>query len=79
VYHRGFVYRGDKQSNLMRKFSYADYIVGKVWALTHDATTVTDNTFLVDTDLSIRSFGVDVNNEFDFTAFDEYIYQIVAK
>lgn len=59
----GFVYRGPGRPDLAGQYIYADYLSGRIWALTFDGTAVTDNRELLDTGLTITSFGVDEHDE----------------
>lgn len=72
----GFVYRGPSLPGLTGKYIYADYGSGKIWAL--DASDLNNpvNTTLVESKLSISSFGVDPKNELYICAFDGKIYRI---
>jgi glucose/arabinose dehydrogenase len=72
----GFVYRGSTLSGLHGIYVYGDYGSGKIWALQYDGTSAPVNTLLVDTALSITSFGLDENNELYFTAFDGKIHKL---
>jgi len=77
----GFVYRGAEFPELFSKYIYADFVSGRVWALSFDGLTVTDNTQLLrfaDMDSSIiTSFGIDEQNELYITGFDGNIYRLV--
>ncbi len=60
----GFVYRGSAMPELQGKYIYADYVSGKVWALTVNKNgTKADNTLLLTTNFPVSSFGQDQNNE----------------
>ncbi len=60
----GFVYRGNAMPELRGKYIYADYVSGKVWALTPtESGTKADNTLLLTTGFPISSFGQDQNKE----------------
>jgi glucose/arabinose dehydrogenase len=77
----GFVYRGAELPELFGKYIYADFVSGRVWALSFDVLTVTDNTQLlrfanVDSFI-ITSFGLDEQNELYITGFDGNIYRLV--
>jgi glucose/arabinose dehydrogenase len=72
----GFVYQGSTLTGLDGAYIYGDYGSGKVWALRDDGTSTFANTLLVDTALSITSFGLDKNNELYFTSFDGKIYKL---
>lgn len=55
----GYVYRGDQIASLQGYYIYGDYCSGNIWALAYDGNAVTENILLVDSDLSITSFGED--------------------
>jgi len=63
----GFVYRGSKVPALKGKYLYADYVSGKLWALTYDASTgdVTNEAITSDK-LPIITFGEDEAGEVYF-------------
>jgi len=71
----GYVYRGNQVPELTGKYIYADFMTGKIWALSQDSTGQTENTLLQDTNLGISSFGVDSNSELYLCAFDGKIYR----
>ena len=72
----GYVYRGSTSPGLTGSYVYGDYGSGKIWALTLSGTGATSNTLLVDTALTISSFGLDGNNELYICAFDSKIYKL---
>jgi glucose/arabinose dehydrogenase len=72
----GFVYRGSALTGLYGAYIYGDYGSGRIWALQYDGTSAPANTLLVDTALSITSFGLDENSELYFVAFDGKIHRI---
>ena len=51
----------------LRAYVYGDYGSGRIWALSTNGTA-SINSQLVDSGLSISSFGVDQHNELYFTA-----------
>jgi glucose/arabinose dehydrogenase len=55
----GYVYRGDQIPSLQGYYIYGDYCSGNIWALAYNGGVVTENILLVDSDLSITSFGQD--------------------
>ncbi|GAA4438242.1 PQQ-dependent sugar dehydrogenase [Pontibacter saemangeumensis] len=60
----GFVYRGKAIPELQGKYIYADYVSGKVWALTLNGSgKKADNTLLLTTGFPVSSFGLDQDNE----------------
>jgi len=56
----GYVYRGDQTASLQGYYIYGDYCSGNIWALAYDGDEVTENRLLVDSGLSITSFGEDL-------------------
>jgi len=56
----GYVYRGDQIASLQGYYIYGDYCSGEIWALAYNGSVVTENTLLVDSGLSITSFGEDL-------------------
>lgn len=65
----GLVYRGSKLPELAGKYIYADYVTGKIWALTYDtaAKKVIKNEAIPSDKLPIISFGEDEQGEIYFT------------
>ncbi|MEX2402327.1 MAG: PQQ-dependent sugar dehydrogenase [Rhodothermales bacterium] len=72
----GFVYRGTEVPELEGRYVVADYVSGRIWALTYDGAEA-EAEELMDTALAIASFGVDQREEFYVLAFDGKIYRIV--
>jgi glucose/arabinose dehydrogenase len=70
----GYVYRGTATPILVGTYIYADYGSGRIWALNSTGAEVS-NVLLVDTNLNIASFGVDLSGELYFTAYDGKIYE----
>ncbi|TFG06922.1 hypothetical protein EU538_09505, partial [Candidatus Thorarchaeota archaeon] len=70
----GFVYHGSEATELTGKYIYADYGTGKFWALSYGVNETASNEELLDTTLSIVSFGTDAENELYALAFDGNIY-----
>ncbi len=68
----GFIYHGLSLTELPDEYVYGDYGSGRIWALAPNGT----NTQLVDSNLTISSFGVDENKELYICAFDGKIYQL---
>ena len=64
----GTVYRGSAVPALAGKYVYADYVSGKVWALTYDLATktATANESISGNGLPILSFGEDAKGEVYF-------------
>lgn len=57
----GVVYRGARLAQLYGAYVYADYGSGRVWALRHQGTNVTQNQLFL-TDTGITAFGIDPRN-----------------
>ncbi|MGL4465090.1 MAG: PQQ-dependent sugar dehydrogenase [Planctomycetia bacterium] len=64
----GAVYRGDRLPELHGSYVYADYVSGRVWAMTYDAAAkrATANRLLVEKGQPIYSFGEDEKGELYF-------------
>ncbi len=58
----GYVYRGTNMTGQIGKYIYGDYINGQIWALEYDSVNPTNNSLLIETTLSISTFGIDENN-----------------
>ncbi len=71
----GFIYRGESVPELKGKYVYADFVSGRIWALTTQESDSLSNELIVSSDLNISSFGVDANNELYICAFDGNIYR----
>ena len=61
----GRVYRGSRVSDLAGKYLYADYVTGRIWALTYDAKSgkATKNEEVVPESIPVLAFGEDQNGE----------------
>ena len=57
----GYVYRGRDTPALRGAYIYGDFCTGKIWGLWYDGESVTEQTLLVDSDLTITSFGQDLD------------------
>jgi glucose/arabinose dehydrogenase/mono/diheme cytochrome c family protein len=57
----GRVYRGTKISQLYGAYVYGDYGSGRIWALRHTGTNVTQNQLIL-TDAGVTAFGTDPSN-----------------
>lgn len=58
----GIVYRGKKLPEFAGKYFCADYVSGKIWALTYDGKTVTKNDVITNVS-TVSAFGQDANGE----------------
>lgn len=59
----GYVYRGSFRPELTGAYIYGDFCSGRIWLLRYENEQVVADTLLIDTSLSISSFGVDENSE----------------
>ncbi len=62
----GYVYHGSSIPGILGDYIYGDYGSGRIWALAENGT----NTQLIDSGLTISSFGLDENGELYICAFD---------
>lgn len=72
----GYVYRGSSLPSLIGKYIFADYVSGRIYALSHNSDGSYSNKTILDSDLNIASFGIDSRNELYICAFDGKIYQL---
>ena len=73
----GIVYYGEKLPSLFGLYIYADFFVGRVWALEFDGANFVDNTRLVQfIPFSIVALGTDEQGEIYIASFDGKIYQL---
>ena len=75
----GSVYRSGILPSLAGAYVYGDFCSGKIWGFRHDGQTLTEHALLVDSDLSITSFGVDLAGELYVLSRDSGIYRLVPK
>ena len=75
----GYVYRGTQIPELIGRYVYADFITGRIWALSINSNSTPDNELLVSTGLNISSFGTDAQGELFICAFDGAIYRLEAE
>lgn len=73
----GFVYRGRDVPSLAGRYVFADFVSGRIWAISYDGSEA-DVEELMDTSLAISSFGVDQDQELYVLAFDGNIYRFVT-
>jgi hypothetical protein len=71
------VYRGDNIPSLRGYYIYGDYCSGKIWALGYQGNAVTTNILLVDSGLSITSFGEDLAGDLYVLSREGGIYSLV--
>lgn len=71
----GYVYRGSQLPDLAGAYVYGDFGSGKIWTIKMTGNVAT-NKLLIESGLSIASFGVDSSNEIYICSFDGKIYRI---
>ncbi|NND97550.1 MAG: DUF1080 domain-containing protein [Pirellulaceae bacterium] len=76
----GRVYRGKRVPELEGKYLYADYVTGRIWALTYDSATgkATRNVEVLPDSIPVLAFGEDQNGEVYYltnSAKGQCIYQ----
>ena len=79
----GYVYRGARVPALFGAYLYGDFCSGRIWALRYEGAQVREQLELVETDLSISSFGEDQSGEIYVLDFDPSrsagIYRLVPR
>ncbi|MBX7150363.1 PQQ-dependent sugar dehydrogenase [bacterium] len=71
----GYVYRGTQLPDLTGAYIYGDFGSGKIWTIKMTGNVAT-NKLLIESGLSIASFGVDSSQEIYICSFDGKIYKI---
>jgi hypothetical protein len=59
-------------------YLYSDFCSGRIWAVRHDGTRVTEERELASTGRSVSSFGEDAAGEVYLLAFDGNVYRMRA-
>ena len=75
----GYVYRGRRTPSMVGAYVYGDFCSGRIWGLRRDAESVTEQSLLVDSDISITSFGQDVAGNLYILSRNEGIYRLAPK
>lgn len=73
----GYRYRGSEYPGLIGTYFYADFCTGRIWGATEDDGRWTTS-LLLDTELSISSFGEDEAGEIYVADLGGAIYRLVA-
>jgi uncharacterized protein (TIGR03437 family) len=74
----GYVYRGGSAPSLVGKYIYADFISGRIWALSEISAGAWRNEELMDAPFNISSFGEDDNGELYVVDFAGSVRQITT-
>ena len=72
----GYVYRGRGLPWLLNAYIYGDYCSGKIWGLRYDGHRMTEQALLVDSGLSITSFGQDLDRNLYILSRNAGIYRL---
>jgi glucose/arabinose dehydrogenase len=76
----GYVYRGSSFPQLVGTYFYGDYCSGRLWGLRRDGSGEWQSAELLETGLSISSFGEDAAGEVYVLGFrDGTIYRLVSR
>ncbi len=75
----GYVYRGSRLPSLQGAYIYGDFCSGKIWALWQQDGHVTENRLLIDSELTISSFGEDRDRELYILSFTGQIYRLAPR
>ena len=74
----GYVYTGSC-SYIDGQYIYGDYGNGRIWGLSYDASGAVENELIIDTGLSLTTFGVGPQDELYFAGiFDDAIHRFVC-
>jgi putative heme-binding domain-containing protein len=66
----GYVYTGERHPELRGAYVYGDYETGKIWALRHDGSQITEHREIADTPHRLVSFGRAPNGELYYLHFE---------
>ncbi len=75
----GYVYRGDDFPSLDGQYLFGDFVTGRIWQVSATAVQGTAPTELLDTSLSISSFGESADGEVYVIDYDGGLYQVVVR
>ena len=72
----GYVYRGTAIPALVGGYVFGDFCTGEIWVVPANATSPADKVLLLDTNLSISSFGENASNELLVTDLGGRVYRV---
>jgi len=75
----GYVYRGSEIPWLLGTYVYGDYCSGKIWGLRYNGDSVIEHSMLLDSNLSITSFGQGLDGELYVLSRNSGIYRILPR
>ena len=73
----GYVYGGRGMPSLLGAYVYGDFCSGRIWGLRYDGGSVTEHLLLVNSSVSITSFGQDLDLNLYILSRDDGIYRLV--
>ena len=73
----GYVYGGRGMPSLLGAYVYGDFCSGKIWGLRYDGGSVMEHMLLVDSSVSITSFGQDLDLNLYILSRNDGIYRLV--
>ena len=71
------MYRGSVTTALLGAYVYGDFCSGKILGLRYDGESVIEQMLLVDSSLSLTSFGQDLAGNLYLLSRDEGIYRVI--
>jgi hypothetical protein len=75
----GYVYRGENYPNLRGVYLFGDFCSGNIWGLRQTSSGEWDAALLLNSGLSISSFGQDVKGELYVTDYrDGSVHRLIA-
>jgi uncharacterized repeat protein (TIGR03806 family) len=75
----GYVYRGSRLERLYGTYIYADYVVRTIWGLQYENGEIVDHKVLVQSPVSISSFGEDEEGDVYVIGYNGNIYRFIEK
>ena len=75
----GYVYRGSRLQSLVGAYVYGDFCTGRIWALRHYGSRVTEQAEIVDTGLQISSFAEGPDGEVYILSFTGEIARLALQ
>ncbi|MEL7538788.1 MAG: PQQ-dependent sugar dehydrogenase [Pseudomonadota bacterium] len=73
----GYVYRGSAAPALAGRYVFGDFGTGRIWSIDPDVQTPGPSTLLVESGLSIASFGEDTAGELYVIDYGGALYQLI--
>ena len=74
----GYRYRGTRMPSMRGAYFYGDYCTGKIWVATQNGSAWSSR-LLIDTTMSISSFGEDLNGELYMVDLNGKVFAFTEK